>query len=699
MHLKSISLKNIRSYSSLNLNFHEGSTLLSGDIGAGKTTILLSLEFALFGLMKGMLSGASLLRHGSKEGSVTLEFSINEKNYRIQRTLKRTSSGITQDSGYIETDGQRTDCTAVELKSRILSILGYPDELLTKSKSLIFRYTVYTPQEEMKGIIFDSEEDRLEKLTKIFNVEKYKRIRENAENYAKDLRSETKMISYLDKELSDLAERQKKYESEMEEKSIALQQLEALTIAEEKILKETESKIKSLEETAKYISTLNQEIKILAVEKTGLLRNLETAKNEIASLELQKKKISEELSAEKEENEHGKPEETNELLSKYRIMKEETESKIIDAKSKLGSIERKLEESAKLKEKIISLQTCPTCRQEVDNSHKEHIIKNEEEKIKEYEQKKVQLKALLDKAESNLKVISKKISALEEDIIKINKIEQKENLRKYKARQLTETDDKLIKTKNRISDIEKDLQFNSEMEKKIAEKITDTLFDENQSKELEKKFRECKNNHLSLKMKESAVIQSIKEITSNLERTETEKKNKKEQTDILLKKREIERWLSDHFVSLVEIIEKNVMGNIRAEFKEHFEDWFNMLIEDESISATLDEKFTPRISQNGYDTEIDNLSGGEKTSVALAYRLALNKVINSKISTIKTKNLIILDEPTDGFSSHQLDKVREVLEALHSKQTIIVSHESKMESFVDHIIKIRKHEHESEVLL
>jgi DNA repair exonuclease SbcCD ATPase subunit len=59
---------------------------------------------------------------------------------------------------------------------------------------------------------------------------------------------------------------------------------------------------------------------------------------------------------------------------------------------------------------------------------------------------------------------------------------------------------------------------------------------------------------------------------------------------------------------------------------------------------------------------------------------------------------LILDEPTDGFSSHQLDKVREVLEALNSKQTLIVSHESKMESFVDHIVKIRKHEHASEVV-
>ena len=101
--------------------------------------------------------------------------------------------------------------------------------------------------------------------------------------------------------------------------------------------------------------------------------------------------------------------------------------------------------------------------------------------------------------------------------------------------------------------------------------------------------------------------------------------------------------------------------------------------------------------QNGYETEVSNLSGGEKTSLALAYRLALNKVINDVIENIKTKDLIILDEPTDGFSSEQLDKVREVIDMLHLSQVLIVSHETKIESFVDNVIRVRKEEHVSQV--
>jgi len=140
------------------------------------------------------------------------------------------------------------------------------------------------------------------------------------------------------------------------------------------------------------------------------------------------------------------------------------------------------------------------------------------------------------------------------------------------------------------------------------------------------------------------------------------------------------------------------MQKIHIEFNELFQKWFNMLLEDENINARIDEEFTPSVVQDGFDTEINNLSGGEKTSVALAYRLALNKVINDLINNINTKELLILDEPTDGFSSEQLDKMRNVLYELNVKQLIMVSHEAKMESYVNNIIRVNKNEHISNIV-
>ncbi len=131
------------------------------------------------------------------------------------------------------------------------------------------------------------------------------------------------------------------------------------------------------------------------------------------------------------------------------------------------------------------------------------------------------------------------------------------------------------------------------------------------------------------------------------------------------------------------------MLKLREAFSKQFNEWFNILVP-EIFAVRLNEDFTPIIEQQDYSLDYSFLSGGERTAIALAYRLALNQVINSLLSKIKTRDLVMLDEPTDGFSEQQLDKMRDVLDELSVKQLIIVSHEPKIESFVENIIKFTK---------
>jgi DNA repair protein SbcC/Rad50 len=147
--------------------------------------------------------------------------------------------------------------------------------------------------------------------------------------------------------------------------------------------------------------------------------------------------------------------------------------------------------------------------------------------------------------------------------------------------------------------------------------------------------------------------------------------------------------LSKKFIPIILIVEKNVFTKLKIEFSRLFSEWFAMLVSD-SFNVHLSEDFTPIVEQQDYEIDYAYLSGGERTAIALAYRLALNQVINSFLSKIKTKDLVILDEPTDGFSEQQLDKMRGVLEELNVSQLIIVSHEQKIESFVQNIIRFKK---------
>ena len=166
----------------------------------------------------------------------------------------------------------------------------------------------------------------------------------------------------------------------------------------------------------------------------------------------------------------------------------------------------------------------------------------------------------------------------------------------------------------------------------------------------------------------------------------TRKEKNQEQVE---KMRGLQNWIETKFLNLINLTEKNVLVKLRSEFSQVFSEWFSILVSNE-LRVKINEDFTPVIINQDYEIDYDFLSGGERTAVALAYRLSLNQVLNSLVSQIKTKGVMILDEPTDGFSTEQIDKMRDLFEQLKTEQLILVSHEQKIEGFVDHIIKIHK---------
>ncbi|NYT13487.1 MAG: SMC family ATPase, partial [Candidatus Methanofastidiosa archaeon] len=201
MKLLALEMLNIRSYQHQKIDFPEGSFLLSGDIGFGKSTILLAIEFALFGL--GDILASSLLRRGEREGMVRLEFELEGKEIIVGRSLQKKGETISQTTGYISIEGNRKEMTPSELKAEILSLLGYPKELFSKQKNPIYRYTVYTPQEEMKQILLSKREDRMEILRRIFGVDRYKTIRDNSNNLRLDLKRKASSYEVVSKGLNE----------------------------------------------------------------------------------------------------------------------------------------------------------------------------------------------------------------------------------------------------------------------------------------------------------------------------------------------------------------------------------------------------------------------------------------------------------------------------------------------------------------
>jgi len=687
MLLKSIKLNNIRSYINQTIEFPSGSVLLSGDIGSGKSTILLAVEFALFGAKGKELSGASLLRNGKKEGSVELGFEIDEKNVVIKRVLKRAKDDVRQDAGYIVINNRKMDGTATELKSRVIELMGYPKELVSKSKDLVYRYTVYTPQEQMKAILFEDKEMRLDALRRVFGIDKYKRIRENTQIYLREIKEKKREF---EGKISDLEEKKRQKierEHEIKEINIKIDELKPKL----KQIKEKVNEVSTLiAKTEKSINELNKLKQELRFSDSELRNKVEQRQQNVREL----KKIDESINS--LEKEIGKKDikNTQEILKELKDKENELvlmEKTFFEINKKIIEFDSSKKHSESIKEKILKIDKCPMCLQDVGVGHKNSINDKEKERIKELDEHLRLHKEQKVGAEAKIKEIKEKIE-------QVKKIERETELILLKKQNL----DEKIKTKE-------DLINQQEVLKKDIGKINSRKMDINGKidllKDIEKEYLEIKKNFDMIKGEERKIeiektsferdAVNVKKIIDMIDK---DIKDKEEVRIRLKKMNEMHNWLDNYFLNLMIVMEKHVMLKIYNEFNELFKEWFGVLIEDETVNVRLDDEFTPIIEQNGYETDLANLSGGEKTSCALAYRLALNKVINDFIGDIKTKDLLILDEPTDGFSTEQLDKVRVILEQLNTKQVVIVSHESKIESFVDKVIRINKEEHVSEVL-
>ena len=673
MKIKKIILDNIRSYEHQEVNFPEGSVLLSGDIGSGKTSVLLGIEFALFGLQPGQ-KGSSILRNGQVQGGVTLEFEVDDKNIVLERTLKKAKT-ISQDYCSISIDGEKKEISVTELKNKVLEILNYPREF-SKKQNLLYKFTVYTPQEEMKQIILEDAETRINTLRHVFGIDKYKKILENASVLIAKVREEKRIKDAITTNLE-----QDKRDILFKEKELSEKSMNILSF-EKDFLDKTEKRKIIQEEKDDFSKKIEEKRKLQQeVEKTKLFKSTkgDTIYNNTVSITQLKSQIQELKELEFDEKEIAELEKENNTI---KVRKQEFNEKNINITSLIHSLNAKNVDNERIKEKLKHLEVCPTCLQEVDPVYKSNVINQMDSDtalnnnlIKDSTEKKEAIREQMLKLDYESSIKEKRIQELKILRIRLQEIEDKQRhlttLEKTNAllsKDLEMLDNQINLLKKTVFDLNKYDNLNEEKQKEL----TDALKEE--------KIAEIKV--AELKREIEVFSRQINEMKDRIKKIE----QIKEQAHYLS---DLEEWLSKKFMPIILVVEKNVFTKLKIEFSKLFSEWFSMLVSD-NFNVRLSEDFTPIIEHQDYEIDYAYLSGGERTAIALAYRLALNQVINSFLSKIKTKDLVILDEPTDGFSEQQLDKMRGVLEELNVSQLIIVSHEQKIESFVESVIRFKK---------
>ena len=210
MIIEQLDLHNFMCHKDTKIIFKDGIWLITGENGAGKSTIFDAITFALYGKTRGDID--SIIRNGQSECKVILKFSIDGNRIVINRHRGKLHS--TLNINYENGDASLNRPTIAENQKKIEEIIGLNYDMFISS--------VYFGRENIANFINKTPKDRKQLLFDMLGLEIYKlaeievRIRiskaeivlesckikhKDAEEVIESCKQKIKEINYSDEEL------------------------------------------------------------------------------------------------------------------------------------------------------------------------------------------------------------------------------------------------------------------------------------------------------------------------------------------------------------------------------------------------------------------------------------------------------------------------------------------------------------------
>lgn len=651
MKLNSLALKNVRSHKDSVVNFGKGINVITGKTGSGKSSILMGVDYALFGSSN--YSNAEIMRRGSREMVVELIFEHAGKTYTIIRGLKKSGNNIVVDSDNLRVlengKGLNIMPRSSDIDRAVAEILGIPENV---KGSEMFQVISYTKQDEIRKLLEMRREERQEYIDRILQLSKYKTTFENLKSVADYFRNNLNEIGKVEEFLGKEREEFEKLNERQREARAEINDNDKKRAVLEKALNQKENEKKNLRMIINDLKTVVAREREKKSRLEGLKEELLEKRRNIAELDCKRKDVENNINALKMDD--GSEKIRKELSSGEAGAKvlEENVKRLKDDEKNIGKIGGK----------------CPLCRQVITEKHWKEVrlkIKNEinifAEKLENLGSELITLREKLGfavlrekllnelaKFDSNIGLLEESARDLETKMasLKINDVNEKEEL--------------LEKSENELNFlIEKDRELFSKS-KSINDRI-EYLNEEVKKLEYDSagKLKSIQGYELQVKDKDK-VSYLIKYLDN----------------------------LRNYVKDIRSVIRQKFLSDFKNEFQKKFEEIRNY--EDEyNVEVGFD--YEPiAYTLKGEAVHVDYLSGGEKTSVALAYRLALSDLA-AQMSNVMPAELLILDEPTTGFDSEDIKSLPEVLKNITSiPQIIIVTHEELLKEIADVNIEVRK---------
>jgi DNA repair protein SbcC/Rad50 len=240
---------------------------ISGHNGAGKSSLLDSITWALFGEARGKSSDVINLHRDVKAAEVTITFEHEGNTYRVQRTLPRNKSTILEFQVKSGDDWRPlTEKTTRDTQTRIEQTLRLDyDTFVNASFFLQGKADQFTQQNPGK---------RKEVLSNILGLEMWEEYKNRSAERRKLIEREVDgieaRISEIDTELAEEDTRK----SRLTELESTLGQLTATRNAQEAVLESIKMTVAALEEQRKLVDTLNASLERSRSHLAGLQTRL-----------------------------------------------------------------------------------------------------------------------------------------------------------------------------------------------------------------------------------------------------------------------------------------------------------------------------------------------------------------------------------------------------------------------------------------
>ena len=224
--------------------------LISGPVGAGKSSLLDAITFAIYGQTPRFTrSREGLINRASERAKVDLEFTLNNRRYVLSRieSRSRAKKEITKASLEVYENGK-----LVERKTRTSEVNDYLRNEVFKVDFKTFNRSVIIPQGEFKELLQLSRKENREIFAGLFGLDIYDKVYELLRDRVSALRGE---LSALEGRLSALkaevdAIPKDEIESALEEREKRIELLRAITSLQDILTKLPIEKFINLTERA-----------------------------------------------------------------------------------------------------------------------------------------------------------------------------------------------------------------------------------------------------------------------------------------------------------------------------------------------------------------------------------------------------------------------------------------------------------------